>query len=288
METVNVCIFKWETPGYRSQFTPDHVNIFASMLARNTTVPYRLFCITDDATGLDSSIQPVELWPCPVPAYGTENGNTPNCFRRLFMFSQDITEALGPRWIWSDLDCVIVGNIDHVLMDHNDFRIWRPDGGSSKCNGSLISHRAGTREALWTDFENGKVVTTVDEFRAQTGHLGSDQAWIGSRLREDDTFWEEKDGVFAFRALRNHTMERMVAKQEKERQDRRKMRTAARYTRDVAGRRERRETRLARRTEERMQAPLSPAARLVYFPGQQHPWDERVQELYPWVKQHWI
>ncbi len=48
---INVVVFKWSTPGYRSQFTAEYVNIFAAMLARNTTVPYKLWCATDDPDG---------------------------------------------------------------------------------------------------------------------------------------------------------------------------------------------------------------------------------------------
>ena len=283
-ESINVIVFKWKTEGYRSQFTAEHVNVFASMLSRHTTVAYQLYCITDDADGLDSSIQPVELWPCPVPAYGTANGNTPNCFRRLRMFSDELSEVFGPRWMWSDLDCVILGNIDHILTDENDFRIWRPDGGQSKCNGSLVTHRAGTRPEIWDDFQNGSVVGTVDEFRAQTNHLGSDQAWIGSRLGPDDYFWEQRDGVYAFRALRNHSLERFMAKQAKA--EHRAPRTANRYSRDVA-RKQRRSERWEKRQQERLEAPLPPNARLVYFPGQQHPWDANVQKMYPWVEYNW-
>jgi hypothetical protein len=44
---------------------------------------------------------------------------------------------------------------------------------------------------------------------------------------------------------------------------------------------------MRQRRDERLETPLPPHTRLVYFPGQQHPWDASVQKLYPWVKQHW-
>lgn len=281
---INVVTFKWVTPGYRSQFTAEYVNIFAAMLARNSTAPYKLWCITDDADGLDSSIEPIELWPNPVPSYG--DSNAPNCFRRLFMFSRDIAEALGPRWMWSDLDSVITGNIDHILTDEADFKIWRPTGDTSRCNGSLVLHRAGSMTQVWDEFSPAKV-GTIEEFRAQTNHLGSDQAWMSRYLTPETPTFGESDGVFAFRKLRNQALERFVAKQEKEEARGRKPRNPLCYTRDVAARRERRDSRREQREKEKLTAALPPQARLVYFPGQQHPWDARVQKLYPWVKQHW-
>lgn len=279
---LNVCVFKWSTPGYRSQFSPEYVNIFAAMLARNTTVPYKLWCITDDADGLDSSIEALELWPNPVPSYG--DSNAPNCFRRLFMFSREIAEALGPRWMWSDLDCVITGNIDAILTDESDFRIWRPSGDTSRCNGSLVLHRAGTMTQVWDEFSPAKV-GTIEEFRAQTNHLGSDQAWLSRYLTPETPTFGEDDGVFAFRKLRNPALERHMAKQEKAAARGKGPRTN--YTRDAAGRRERMDQRRERREKERLSTPLPPNCRLVYFPGQKHPWDQDVQRLYPWVKQYW-
>ena len=278
---INVCVFRWHTPGYRSQFSAEYVNVFAAMLARNTTVPYQLWCITDDADGLDSSINPIELWPNPVPSYG--DSNAPNCFRRLFMFSREIAEALGPRFIWSDLDAVITGNIDAILTDEADFKIWRPSGDTSRCNGSLVLHRAGTMTQVWDDFSPAKV-GTIEEFRAQTNHLGSDQAWLSRYLTPETPTFGEDDGVFAFRKLRNHALERAVAKQDKEKVRARAPRTS--YTRDSA-RRERVDQRRERREKEKLEVRLPPNCRLVYFPGQKHPWDQDVQRLYPWVKQYW-
>ena len=280
---MNLLSFKWKRDGYRSQFDSSHVNTCFRMWCRHSTVPFNFICVTDDPAGLDSAIQPVELWPEPVPGYG--GGNAPNCFRRLRMFSKELSELFGPHWIWTDLDCLVTGNVDHILLDDSDLKIWRPDGGRSKCNGSLVSHNAGTRQYLWDTF-NPESIGSVETFRAQTRHLGSDQAWIAQQLTPADRFFESLDGVYAFRALRNSFRERQLGKLQKLVTRKRNGLMPAARERDAA-RRERRHTRLDAREQERMETKLPSNCALVYFPGQWHPWDREIQRTYPWVEEHY-
>jgi hypothetical protein len=275
--------FRWSTPGYRSTFTADHVNILFRSWRRHSTVPFNAYCVTDDPEGLDEDVTPVAIWENPVPAYG--GGNAPNCFRRLRMFSDEVSEAFGPRWIWTDLDCVVTGNVDDILSTDADLKIWRPTGDVSRCNGSLVAYRSGSRPEIWNDFTK-TTVGTVEEFRAQTGHLGSDQAWMSLYIRPDDQFFGESDGVYAFRKLRNPVLERHMAKQEKVAARGKEPRGAS-YTRDAAGRRERMDQRRERREKERLSTPLPSNCKLAYFPGSVHPWDRNLQKLYSWIGANW-
>lgn len=309
MPRAEVVVFKWSVPGYRSQFSAETVNTAARMLARHATVPYRFTCITDDGEGIDDKIRVLPLWDDPHPSYG--GGNWPNCFRRLRMFAPEIKRLVGRRWLWMDLDLLVCGNVDHILSDPTDFRIWRPDGGRSLCNGSLVSHKAGTRPELWTEFAAEKV-GTVDEFQAQTSHLGSDQAWIARRLRADDQFFTAADGVYAFRSLRNPHRERHFGAMGRQRQEIRPgpekprvppgpftgLRRAPRGPRfNVPPGWRRRESTRPRysplvqrqeaRADERISTSLPPNACMVFFPGQWHPWDQQIQDVYPWVKEHY-
>lgn len=312
---IKVVVFKWRKEGYRSVFDAGHVNTAARMVARHTTVPYEFVCITDDGTGIDSKIKVLPLWADPHPSYG--GGNWPNCFRRLRMFDPKIRRLVGPRWIWMDLDMFICGNIDHILTDRADFKIWRPDGGRSLCNGSLVLHQTGTRSTLWSDFSSDKV-GTVEEFQAQTHHLGSDQAWIASHLQPEDEFFDSRQGVYAFRSLRNPHRERYLGALGRQREVRRPtpaaelekapgLPRAAPFTglrRTPRGPRfnvppgwRRRESsrpkhslmaqRQDKRDQERLLTTLPANACMVFFPGQWHPWDQAIQDVYPWVKEHY-
>lgn len=278
---VKLITFKWSRPGYRSQFTAERVNTFYAMARRHSTVPFEAICITDDPAGLDPSISSYPLWANPCPEYG--NDNDPNCFPRLPMFGAELSAIFGPRWIWSDLDCFICGNIDRILLDKADFRIWRPDGGRSKCNGSLVAHRAGTRKYIWERFDPAKI-GSVAEFRAKTEHLGSDQAWIATQLTEKDEFFEQKDGVYAFRSLRNPHREKALGKLR--RVELRASLPLAVRVRDTA-RRDRLSARTVAREGERLETALPKNAAIVYFPGQWHPWDDSVRRVYPWIEEHY-
>lgn len=301
--TTNVVVFKWKKEGYRSQFTAEHVNTALRGLLRHSTVPFRFTCITDDPEGLDHKVRVIPLWEDPHPAYG--GGNWPNCFRRLRMFDAKMKRMVGAHWIWMDLDMLVCGNVDHILSDNSDFRIWRPDGGRSLCNGSLVSHNSGTRTEIWTDFAPDKV-GTVEEFQSQAKHLGSDQAWIAQRLRPEDQFFGSQQGVYAFRSLRNPHRERYLGAMGRVRKDLpmspRKVEPFTGLRRDPVRSRfalppgwRRRETsrpsrlqvRQDARAEERIMTALPPNACLVFFPGQWHPWDQQIQDVYPWVKEHY-
>jgi hypothetical protein len=191
---IKVITWKWHAPGYRDRYGATHVNEFYRMLARHSTVPYEPLCITDDPTGVE--VPTMELWPNPAGHYGQLH--KPNCFYRLRMFSSEFTHSIG-KFIWFDLDSVLTGNVDHLLTDPADFKIWRPDGERMPCNGSLVLHKIGTRPATWNTFDP----TMIDKkwgYKHTTGFQGSDQAWIAHNLKPHDQFFEQKDGVYSYRS----------------------------------------------------------------------------------------
>jgi len=194
---ISILAFKWRKEGYRTQFTAEHVNKFFEGVARNTTVPYRPICITDDPTGIDKHIEIIPLWENPCPKYGNEH--RPNCFYRLKCFDPDMKDVLGEKFVWMDLDAVFTGNIDHILNDPADFKMWRVDGEYMPCNGSLVLHRTGTREDIWKMFNPGRIHPVTGLKVA--GMIGSDQAWMGTQLTdaEKDNTFGQKDGVYSYR-----------------------------------------------------------------------------------------
>jgi len=193
---IDIVTFKWNQEGFRNKYTAEHVNRLAEMVKRNTTLPYRFVCVTDDPKGIREDVHVIKLWENPAPQYGTLK--RPNCFARLKMFAEEAKAQFHERIVWMDLDALILGNIDHILRERSDFRIWYVDGEISLCNGSLVSHRLGTRTDLWTKF-NPKNVHPEEGYQNTTGHIGSDQAWIAQNLRPDDLKWGKIDGVYSYR-----------------------------------------------------------------------------------------
>lgn len=194
---ITVVCFKWSKPGFRSTYTAEHVITLFNMIQRNTKLPFRFLCITDDPDGLEhSDIVTMKLWDNPCPNYG--DGKRPNCYYRLRVFAPEMREVLGERFIWLDLDCVITGNIDHILDTRTDFAIWKPDGERMPCNGSMVLHRAGTRTQIWSRFDKRQVHPTRGLMGK--GVSGSDQAWIALNLKSTDEFFGQKDGVYSWRS----------------------------------------------------------------------------------------
>jgi hypothetical protein len=114
------------------------------------------------------------------------------------MFDSEMRSRIG-RFMWMDLDCVILDNIDHLLVNPAEFGIWKPDGELMPCNGSLVLHTPGTRPRTWTDF-NPKMVDKNMGLRRVVGFHGSDQAWIAHKLTPHDYIFGQKDGVFSYRS----------------------------------------------------------------------------------------
>src|SRR4051812_8065560 len=105
---LTVICWKWETPGYRSTFGPETVNVLRRMVARHYPRPHRFLCVTDATAGLDPDVEVVAPWNdfAEVPSpHGKKN---PSCYRRLRAFAPDIEPVFGPRFVTIDLDCVIL------------------------------------------------------------------------------------------------------------------------------------------------------------------------------------
>lgn len=191
---IKLITWKWRNPKYRDHYKAEYVNTFYRMAARHITVPYEPLCITDDPTGVE--VPTLALWENPAPHYGQLD--KPNCFFRLRAFSSDF-KKIAERFVWFDLDSVITDNIDHLLTDDAQFRIWKPDGEAMPCNGSLVLHQSGTRPYTWTFFDSG-MVDALHGYRYVTGFQGSDQAWIAHNLKPQDKFFTKADGIFSYRS----------------------------------------------------------------------------------------
>lgn len=95
-----ICI-KWGT-----KFGPEYVNRLHAMVARNITPPFRLFCFTDDGTGLhpDIAVRPLPVFDYQAPVRTL--GKWPKS--RLWGDLGDVTGVV----LFLDLDVIVTGNLD--------------------------------------------------------------------------------------------------------------------------------------------------------------------------------
>ena len=123
---LSVVCFKWKPkPGYRSTYGPHQVHKLRNMVARHYQKPHRFICVTDDAEGLDAGVEVVPLWDdyADIPNPSFRNG--PSCYRRLKVFSRDIGNVLGERFVCIDLDVVISGDLRPLFDRTEDFIAWK-------------------------------------------------------------------------------------------------------------------------------------------------------------------
>lgn len=205
---LKVVTFKWQ-PSVNQKvsipaqsiggYTSENVNIFFDMIDRNLSLPHRNYCITDNQSGLNSSIEYVRLWNM----YRTTLGG---CYDRLFIFSQSIKEYLGPGpYLFCDMDMVITSNIDSLIHkaarpEGRDFCYYKmrgADGTGSRMNNSLIYlHHAYEMNYVWGDFSKDP-----EDAIASCKHIaGTDQAWCNHRIDlKSYGYWDMHDGIYDFR-----------------------------------------------------------------------------------------
>ena len=203
---IDVVTFKWKKPkgGYKLKnqvdYSGEHVNVLYKSILRNTSLPFKFHCVTDDSTGLLSEINYIPLWDKCKYLGG--------CYNRLFVFSNKMKKIIGQRLMIIDLDCVIVGNLDNILSRQEDFIIneYRVKNSATKqiYNGGLVMMNAGARSKVWTEFDPQTSPQKLDPLRNNNLLQGSDQAWIQYTLGEYESTFSNAEGVYDFKQVRDN------------------------------------------------------------------------------------
>lgn len=209
MDTLNFIVWKWHDPDYDVSYEAHHVNTLASMLARHVHQPYRLICITDDPEGIECETFPLWTDLSHMKNKGWEhlpnvqNKVFPSCYRRLKIFSPEVTRSLGiedgERVVSIDLDVVITDTLDPLFDREENFVGWYGNStnelyGFNGFNGSLFMFRAGTCEFLWTQFDPQESPKLAKE----AGFYGSDQGWLSYKMYANSPQWNASDGVLRY------------------------------------------------------------------------------------------
>lgn len=183
----------WKTPGYRSQFAPEHVRTLRNMIQRHYPLPHRFACVTANPEGLDG----IEIIPdradfAEIPSpHG--HGN-PSCFRRLRLFAPDAAETFGERVVSIDLDTVIAGDLRPLFERSDDFVIWQDPFHAKQGCGALWMLKTGSHPEVWNGFDPDR----SPQIARGAGFMGSDQGYLSHRLFAAPR-WTRADGVYSFR-----------------------------------------------------------------------------------------
>ena len=111
MDKVHVICLKWG-----DKYSAEYVNKLFNSVKRNTSVPFSFTCFTEDHSGIDSDIR-IE----PLP-----HSTIQSWWNKLYLFSDAMPFNYGDRILFIDLDTVITGNIDDImLIDNTDIVVLR-------------------------------------------------------------------------------------------------------------------------------------------------------------------
>lgn len=191
-----VVTWMWKAPtGYRSTFTPAHVNTLQRMTARNFPHPHRFICVTHETAGLDKAVEAVKPWDDFTTLTNPSGTKNPSCYRRLRAFHPDIAETFGQRFVSLDLDCVITNDLTPLWDRPEDFVIWGDTNPRTAYNCSMFLLTSGARAQVWNTFDPK---TSPAQSRA-AGCFGSDQGWVSFCLGPKETRWTKADGVYSYR-----------------------------------------------------------------------------------------
>ncbi|MGL4557146.1 MAG: hypothetical protein ACRCV5_06565 [Afipia sp.] len=192
---ITIVAWKWHDPKYGHALSPEYYNVLYAMLHRNIspTMDWRLVVIGDSRSGLSSEI---DFLPLPlskaVPARNPFGDKFPSCYQRLWLFSQE-AELLGPRVINIDVDAVIVGNIDHILLRSETFVGWTdPAFKWKKVAGGLYSLNTGAHTDVWDRFDPLRSPRIAKD----AGMFGSDQGWMSYCLYPPPGEFTRRDGAY--------------------------------------------------------------------------------------------
>jgi hypothetical protein len=183
---INIVCLKWGT-----KYGPEYVNRLYASVKRNTTVPFKFWCFTDDATGIWAEVNTVPL-PCA--------GQLDSWWNKLHLFSQDIPIVPGQWIFYVDLDTLIVDNIDAILSVRSKNLVVLRDfyHGVKKTatlvGSGLMMWKHGLYYQIWKNF-----IPNPKKHIERAGTYG-DQWWIEQRVK-DFTFWQDlfPDQVVSFK-----------------------------------------------------------------------------------------
>jgi hypothetical protein len=195
---LDIVCWKWRplVPNYRSQFGALQVNVLRAMIERHYRRPHRFSCITDDPTGIDPRVRVIPLWPDHAKMVSPHGRHNPSCYRRLRLFSDEAADLVGPRFVWMDLDAVIVGDLAPIFDRPEDFVMWEGTAGRNHFNGSMVMMTAGARRQVWDSFHPVESPAAA----SAAGFVGSDQAHICNTLPATEARWTAADdGVYSWR-----------------------------------------------------------------------------------------
>lgn len=184
---VNIVVFQWKKytsptflPNTLTSYDYDskYVNSNYENIGRVLSIPFKYYCISDDPAGLSSEIEYIPLWD-----YLKEVGG---CARRMYIYSQKMSELIGDKFFFADLDFLYVSDFSSLYDTDKDLKLIQEKNPQNPKEYPFRYHptgvvNSGAAKELWDSFTTGDVVDNLKESRKY--FTGSDQSWINYYIR---------------------------------------------------------------------------------------------------------
>lgn len=239
VEKLQFVCWKWDG---HIPYSARDVNIWGNMVDRWHGEPHELVCITDAPEGIDDRFRIVPLW--------RDNFEHGRDWHRVKIFSEEMADLIGPRFVSIDLDTVICGPLDDLFRNDAPFKAWTDPNRDQYCT-AVFQMDAGAFPHVWEQFDPQLAIRL-----RQLGRFGGyDQAWI-SYVLPGQPRWTGDDGVISFRKdiLDNLPITEAL-------QTPRGSHWAARGPNENV--------------------------RIINFHGRYNPRDPEVQKAFPWIAEYW-
>lgn len=197
---ITLCLWLWGSqsgpPGRWDsffKFDTEMVVRLADQIRKNLHVPHEIVVVTDrPADAFPSWMRHVDL----VEHFG-DMREMGGCWLRLKAFKPGMSDVLGKRVAWLDLDSVVTGDVTPIFDRPEPCVLYKSDSVSGQpWNGSLIlfSPDDPANQRVWGEFDpkTCHAITREQKFR------GTDQSWLAHIYGWGAPHWSWKDGVFYY------------------------------------------------------------------------------------------
>lgn len=174
------------------QYTYKHVNVLQEMVKQNLKIPHEFICITDMPEGI--KCRTIPLWD--------KCRSLGGCYNRLYVFSKDMKDLIGERFVCMDIDCLVVGDLTPLFARKDPFVInsYNPLPQEKNpidqfYNGGMFMMDAGARDSLWSSFDPKVTPLYLEKQKQKRNCIGTDQAWIRMHLGKGEARWSKEDGI---------------------------------------------------------------------------------------------
>ncbi|MDC9729472.1 MAG: hypothetical protein PSN04_09150 [Methyloprofundus sp.] len=164
------------------KFPALYVNRLYSMVLKNTTIPFRFICFTDNSTDIHPDVEIQALPELHIP-----NGLPERGWRKLTVFAENFGNLSGTT-LFLDLDIVIVDSIDEFFTYPGDFLIAHDKHRPARLEGnsSVFRFEIGQHPEILSYF-----IENFSQIRQEVRH---EQAYLSREIKKTSrlNFWPDE------------------------------------------------------------------------------------------------